>query len=121
MKTLVFLGPTLAATEARAILEATYLPPVTGGDVYAALREDPDVICIIDGCFEQAPSVRHKEILFALSFKSSRHPTRGPPRGWTAYGLSPCPRLIAMYPDPLTARPALTEEIRTTRSVLSKS
>lgn len=67
MRIIVFLGPTLRVDEARAHLEASYRPPAIGGDVYACVREEPDVIAIIDGCFDQAPSVRHKEVLFALS------------------------------------------------------
>lgn len=67
MKICVFLGPTLEVQAAKKILDAHYLPPVAGGDVYAAMRYEPTVIGIIDGLFEQAPSVRHKEILYALS------------------------------------------------------
>lgn len=63
----IFLGPTMPVDDARAILEASYRPPAIGGDVYGCLRDQPRVIGIIDGCFDQAPSVRHKEILFALS------------------------------------------------------
>ncbi|MEM6945230.1 MAG: TfuA-like protein [Pseudomonadota bacterium] len=68
MSLCVFLGPTLSQTEAEAILPARYLPPVRRGAVAAALREyQPSRIAIIDGVFEQAPSVWHKEILWALS------------------------------------------------------
>jgi hypothetical protein len=63
----VFLGPSLAATEARAALDATFLPPARRGDVMRALREhQPRAIGLIDGSFEQTPSVWHKEILHAL-------------------------------------------------------
>jgi len=34
MKPVVFLGPTLPASEAAAILDAEYLPPVAQGDLY---------------------------------------------------------------------------------------
>ncbi|NVB40165.1 hypothetical protein G6O69_20125 [Pseudenhygromyxa sp. WMMC2535] len=37
------------------------------GDVYRALRRRPRAIVIIDGLFEQTPSVWHKELLLALS------------------------------------------------------
>lgn len=66
-KVVVFLGPTMPVAEARALLDASYRPPAIGGDVYACLREEPVAIGLIDGCFDQAPSVRHKEILYALS------------------------------------------------------
>lgn len=67
MKTFIFIGPTLRAEEARPWLEAEYLPPVAQGDVASLLRFQPDVIGIIDGYFDQVPSVWHKEILLALS------------------------------------------------------
>jgi hypothetical protein len=63
----VFLGPTLPHAEARAHLDATYLPPVQMGDVWAAMRLAPRAIVIIDGVFERTPAVWHKEILYALS------------------------------------------------------
>lgn len=46
---------------------ATYLPPVRRGDVVAAVQDHaPDAVAIIDGYFEQVPSVWHKELLWAL-------------------------------------------------------
>jgi len=63
----VFLGPSLALADARALLDADYRPPVAMGDVYRALRSNPRAIVIVDGLFEQTPSVWHKEILLALS------------------------------------------------------
>jgi hypothetical protein len=64
----VFLGPTLSATEARAHFDATYLPPAGQGDlVRAVLERAPSVIAIIDGEFAQRPAVRHKEILWAMA------------------------------------------------------
>jgi hypothetical protein len=62
----VFTGPTLPPDEARQILEATYLPPVSQGDVYRASLHRPVAIGIIDGYFDQVPSVWHKEILWAM-------------------------------------------------------
>ncbi|MGI9501810.1 MAG: TfuA-like protein, partial [Geminicoccaceae bacterium] len=68
MKACVFLGPTLPAAEAEAVLSAIYLPPVRQGDVHrAVLRYQPDIIGIIDGHFHQVPSVWHKEILWAMA------------------------------------------------------
>jgi hypothetical protein len=63
----VFLGPTLAWGEARAILDAVYLPPAAQGDVLRATLRRPRAIGIVDGVFEREPAVWHKEILFALS------------------------------------------------------
>jgi hypothetical protein len=63
----VFLGPTLAQDEARVVLDAQYLPPAGHGDVLRAALRRPRVIAIVDGVFERAPAVWHKEILFALS------------------------------------------------------
>jgi hypothetical protein len=62
----VFLGPTLAADEARAILDAEYLPPAAHGDLLRAALRRPRVIAVVDGVFERVPAVWHKEILFAL-------------------------------------------------------
>jgi hypothetical protein len=68
MNVVVFLGPTLPVVEARALLDAHYLPPAAMGDVYAVIeRERPEAIGIIDGYFDSVPSVWHKEILFALA------------------------------------------------------
>jgi hypothetical protein len=63
----VFLGPSLPVDEASRVLEAVYHPPVRAGDVLRLVDSRPEAIAIVDGYFEQAPSVRHKEILFALS------------------------------------------------------
>jgi hypothetical protein len=66
--TYAFLGPSLAWDEARGVLpDATLLPPAKAGDVYAAVKRGARVIAIIDGYFEQVPSVWHKEVLYALS------------------------------------------------------
>jgi hypothetical protein len=63
----VFTGPTISAAEARDELEATYFPPAAEGDVYRAALRRPQAIGIIDGYFQDVPSVRHKEILWAMS------------------------------------------------------
>jgi hypothetical protein len=69
MKVCVFIGPTLAAGDARALCpDVVCLPPVRQGDVYrvaAGLR--PDAIGIVDGYFSHVPSVWHKEILCAMT------------------------------------------------------
>ncbi|WP_063934876.1 TfuA-like protein [Archangium violaceum] len=67
MSVYVFLGPSHPLEQAQRLLDAYYLPPVAAGDVSALVERRPRAIVIIDGYFEQVPSVRHKEILYALS------------------------------------------------------
>lgn len=67
MKVYVFLGPTLSEQEAAQELEAVYLPPAAQGDVYRAALRGPDAIGIVDGYFAHAPSIAHKEILWAMA------------------------------------------------------
>lgn len=62
----VFLGPALAEKDARAELDAVYLPPVSAGDVYRLWRRRPRVIGIIDGYFDRVPAVWHKEIMWIM-------------------------------------------------------
>ncbi|MBB3594149.1 hypothetical protein FHX08_004552 [Rhizobium sp. BK529] len=65
---LVFLGPTLRLPDARSILDAIYLQPVSQGDIILAAHAfRPRAMVLIDGLFEDRPAVRHKEILWALS------------------------------------------------------
>jgi len=67
MSVCVFVGPTLPVTEAKTVLEATYLPPVRQGDVYrAGSLLGPRAIGIVDGYFQWSPAVWHKEILWAI-------------------------------------------------------
>jgi hypothetical protein len=65
----VFLGPSLRAREARALLpDATLLPPARQGDLYRAARDRrPRAIALVDGVFATAPAVWHREILWALA------------------------------------------------------
>lgn len=68
LRACVFLGPSLPADRARALIaDAIFLPPVRKGDVLRALRYKPNAIAIIDGAFEHTASVWHKEILYAMS------------------------------------------------------
>ena len=63
----IFTGPTLSPNEAVVHLDAVYLPPVKFGDVYRITELfQPTAIGIIDGYFNQVPSVWHKEILWAM-------------------------------------------------------
>jgi hypothetical protein len=67
MSVCIFVGPTLSRAEVVSALDAQCLPPAAQGDVYRAARARPRAIGIIDGYFSGAPSVWHKEILWALS------------------------------------------------------
>ncbi len=67
MSIAVFLGPSLPRKDAEAILDADYHRPVRQGDIYRLVRQrKPRAIAIIDGYFQEVPSVWHKEILWAL-------------------------------------------------------
>ncbi len=67
----VFLGPTLPRDDAARELDAAFLPPVAQGDIIRlcgpGAPSRPRAIGIVDGFFENIPSVWHKEILFAIS------------------------------------------------------
>jgi hypothetical protein len=63
----VFVGPTLSREDIAAGGDMVCLPPVAQGDVYRAALRRPQAIGIIDGYFSGAPSVWHKEILWAMS------------------------------------------------------
>ncbi len=67
MNAVVFAGPTIAARDITAIVDAVCAPPAAQGDVYRIALERPRVIGIIDGYFERQPSVWHKEILWAMN------------------------------------------------------
>ena len=63
---IVYAGPTIGLREIAQHLDCICLPPVCHGDILRALPDRPAVIGIIDGYFEGAPSVWHKEILYAM-------------------------------------------------------
>jgi hypothetical protein len=64
----VFLGPSLPLADARAELDAVFLPPAKQADVITAVRvHQPRAIALIDGEFGQSLSVWHKELLYALN------------------------------------------------------
>lgn len=74
-KTVVYLGPTLSVADARAILEAEYLPPIRRGDL-GKLGAEVECVGIVDGEFYQSLAVSPKEILPLLE------------RGVRVYGAS---------------------------------
>ncbi|ACL16548.1 TfuA-related McrA-glycine thioamidation protein [Methanosphaerula palustris] len=63
---IVFLGPSLDLTTARAILDAEYRPPARRGDLLQAAKEGAKTIVLIDGVFFQDCSVGHREVLAAI-------------------------------------------------------
>jgi hypothetical protein len=63
---IVYAGPTIGHEEIAQHLDCICLPPVSHGDILRALPGRPAAIGIIDGYFEGAPSVWHKEILYAM-------------------------------------------------------
>jgi hypothetical protein len=67
MTVYLFIGPTLPQREAAGLCDAIILPPAAQGDVWRAAQSQPRAIGIVDGYFSGAPSVWHKEILWALS------------------------------------------------------
>lgn len=62
----VFAGPSLTESEARALAPCRVLPPARQGDVWRALARRPVALALIDGVFESQPSVWHHELLAAL-------------------------------------------------------
>jgi hypothetical protein len=66
-KPVVFLGPSLELDAARRLCDASFAPPVSRGDVCRAVDAGARVIGIVDGYYEWARAVTHKEILYALS------------------------------------------------------
>ncbi|WP_425040989.1 TfuA-like protein [Primorskyibacter sp. S187A] len=67
MKPVVFLGPSLPVRQARMIFDAEYRPPAAQGDIMRAFQDGAPAIGLIDGVFKDQPTVRHREILWAMS------------------------------------------------------
>ncbi|HVR68655.1 MAG TPA: TfuA-like protein [Verrucomicrobiae bacterium] len=64
---IVFALPGLAPPATAADMKFDFRPPAVMGDLYRAASEKPAAILLLNGVFENAPAVRHKEILWALS------------------------------------------------------
>jgi len=68
-KIIIYAGLSIPFSEAKEILdsddnnEVIYKRPIQRGDLNLALKENPDIIGIIDGVFHQNSAVGHKEIL----------------------------------------------------------
>lgn len=73
MKIIIYAGLSVTYDEAREILDSTddvevvYKRPIKRGDISIAMKEQADIIGIIDGVFHQSPAVAHKEILEAIN------------------------------------------------------
>lgn len=68
MNACIFAGPTLPPRDPARGFEAAWLPPARHGDVYRAVATlRPRAIGIVDGFFQWAPAVWHKEILWAMA------------------------------------------------------
>ena len=63
----IFLGPTLPVADAKAELDAVYLPQVSAGDMFRLWRRRPQAVGIVDGYFEHVPAVWHKEIMWIMA------------------------------------------------------
>jgi hypothetical protein len=62
----IYTGPSLAAADARTMLDADYRPPVRRGDIADLMKTPPKIIGIVDGKFFQSFAISPKEILPAL-------------------------------------------------------
>ena len=73
VKIIIYTGLSLSFDEAREILdshddvEVIYKSPIKRGDLGHDMKENPDIIGIIDGVFHQNSSVGHKEILNVIN------------------------------------------------------
>ncbi len=67
MSAVIFVGPTLPPRDRPRDPALVWRPPVRQGELYRAACEGPAIIGVIDGYFEAAPTVWHKEILWAMA------------------------------------------------------
>jgi hypothetical protein len=65
-KVLVFAGTSISHNDAKEILDATYWPPISRGDIEKAIEKGYNIIGIIDGIFFSRAAVAHKEIIKAI-------------------------------------------------------
>ena len=69
VKVIIYAGLSIPFDEAKEILDSSddieviYKRPIQRGDLSQALKENPNIIGIIDGVFHQNSAVGHKEIL----------------------------------------------------------
>ncbi|WP_340819180.1 TfuA-related McrA-glycine thioamidation protein [Methanolobus sp. WCC4] len=65
-KVLVFAGSSINHEDASEILDATYWPPISRGDLDRAMEQGYNTIGIIDGIFFSRAAVAHKEVIRAM-------------------------------------------------------
>ncbi len=65
-KVLVFAGTSISHEDAAKVLDATYRPPISRGDIEKAVHQGYRIIGIIDGIFFSRAAVGHKEIIRAM-------------------------------------------------------
>lgn len=72
VKILIYTGLSLPFSEAKEILdshddiEVVYKRPIKRGDLSHDIKENPDIIAIIDGVFHQNSAVGHREIISVM-------------------------------------------------------
>ena len=95
VKVIIYTGLSIPFDEAREILdsqedvEVIYKRPIKRGDLVHDMKENPDIIGIIDGVFHQNSAVGHREILDVMK------------RGVKVYGASSMGALRASELDSL--------------------
>ena len=67
MTAVIFAGPSLPPDMPAGVAGFERRPPLRRGDLYLAALQRPALIGVVDGYFETAPTVWHKEILWAMS------------------------------------------------------
>jgi hypothetical protein len=67
MSAIIFAGPSLPQHARPSVSGLEWRPPLRRGDLYLAALKRPALIGVIDGYFETAPTVWHKEILWAMA------------------------------------------------------
>ncbi|WMW22109.1 TfuA-related McrA-glycine thioamidation protein [Methanolobus mangrovi] len=65
-KALIFAGTSISHEDAAKVLDATYWPPISRGDIEKAILQGYATIGIIDGIFFSRAAVAHKEIIRAI-------------------------------------------------------
>lgn len=63
----VFAGPSLPSQVRPADPVFTWLPPAMAGDAFALDGQRPRAVVLIDGLFDAAPAIRHKELLVLMA------------------------------------------------------
>lgn len=63
---LIFAGSSISHEDAAKVLDVTYWPPISRGDIERAVQQGYRTIGIIDGIFFSRAAVAHKEIIKAI-------------------------------------------------------